>query len=76
MQRPRYQGDFIISGKDKYLLLSNDSYTYNIAKIKTNLSIRHAESLMKEAGYKIKLTDKVFEIRIPPRCAEIVKIEP
>ena len=62
-------------GGDKYILLSNDDYIYNVCTVNTHSSIKHAEAIMKDKGYKVKITENSFTVRIPPRCAEIVRVE-
>ena len=63
------------TGKDGYILLSNDDHVYNICTVKTASTVKSAEALMKDRGYKVRLTDNSFTVRIPPRCIEIVKTE-
>ena len=62
-------------GNDRYLLLSNDKHTYNVCTVNTPSSIKNAEALMKYKGYKVKIDGNRFTVRIPPRCAEIVRVE-
>lgn len=76
----RYDGSDVkvnsyICGKDRYVLLSNDLHTYKLATVETDAPIKSAEALMKEKGYKVKINGNSFTVRIPPRCAEIVKLE-
>ncbi len=63
------------TGEDKYLLLSNDLYLYNIPKIETDCEINEAAALMKYKGYKVKTDGKAFSVRIPPKSIELIKIE-
>lgn len=58
----------------KYVLLSNDEYVYNVCTVDTFSELDHAEALMKYKGYKVNTDKNSFTVRIPPRCAEIVKI--
>ena len=62
-------------GGKKYVMLSNDRHTYYLPKIKTASDIKSATAIMKDLGYKVKCENNSFTVRIPPRCAEIVKIE-
>lgn len=64
-----------VAEKSKYLLLSNDEYTYNVCTVNTYSKIKNAEALMKYKGYKVKHDDNSFTVRIPPRCIEIVKLD-
>ena len=59
----------------KYVILSNDRHTYYLPTIKTASDIKSATAIMKDLGYKVKCENNTFTVRIPPRCAEIVKIE-
>ncbi len=61
-------------GKEKYILLSNDLYLYNIPRIETNREIKEAAALMKYKGYKVKTEGKTFSVRIPPKSIELIKI--
>jgi hypothetical protein len=64
-----------ICGKDKYIMLSNDRYTYYLPTVVCNEKITSAKALMKDRGYTVRCKDNSFTVRIPPRCAEIIKIE-
>ena len=59
----------------KYTLLSNDNYTYTLAKVKTKRAIKSATALTKDNGYKVRIDNDCFTVRIPPRSLEIVKTE-
>lgn len=63
------------SGNDKYILLSNDKHTYFLPHIKTSVEPLLAEAMMKDKGYRVKTNGNSFVVRIPPRCAEIVRIK-
>lgn len=63
------------SGNDKYILLSNDEYIYNVCTVNTPSNIKRAEAVMKDKGYNVKITENSFTVRIPPRCVEIVRLE-
>jgi hypothetical protein len=62
-------------GTDKYLLLSNDEYTYRLCTVRTPSTIKSAHALMKQQGYRVTVTDNAFTVRIPPRCIELVRLE-
>ena len=61
-------------GAERYLLLSNDRHTYYLPTVITAASIQNADALMKGCGYRVRVENNTFCVRIPPRCAEIVKI--
>ena len=42
--------------------------------VTTDTAIQNADALMKGCGYRVRVDDNRFCVRIPPRCAEIVKI--
>ena len=71
---PKVKVYSFIRGKDKYILLSNDEYIYNVCTVHTSSRITSAEALMKDKGYKVKINENSFTVRIPPRCIEIVRI--
>jgi hypothetical protein len=62
-------------GKEKYILLSNDEYIYNVCTVRTFSKIKSAKALMKDNGYQVKLNENNFTVRIPPRCIELVRVE-
>lgn len=62
-------------GKDKYLLLSNDDHIYNVCTMETAAEIKSASALMKDRGYTVRVDGSSFTVRIPPRCAELVRLE-
>ena len=64
-----------VSLGEKYVLLSNDRHTYYLPTVRTEREIESAEAMMKEEGYKVRVSGNSFTVRIPPRCAEIVKIK-
>ncbi|MBE6667763.1 MAG: hypothetical protein E7607_05600 [Ruminococcaceae bacterium] len=64
-----------LCGKDKYVLLSNDEYVYNVCTVDSPSEIKTAEALMKDKGYKVRHDSHSFTVRIPPRCVEIVRLE-
>jgi hypothetical protein len=61
-------------GEDKYILLSNDAHTYTLATVDTREAIGSATALMKDTGYRVRISDTRFTVRIPPRGVEIVKL--
>ncbi len=63
-----------VCGDEKYLLLSNDLYTYNIPTVITSGKIKEAVAIMKYIGYKVKSEGGSFSVRIPPRSLEIIKL--
>ena len=65
---------FVCDG-DKYVILSNDLHTYCLAEVKTCVGVVEATALMKDKGYKVKINENGFTVRIPPRCVEIVKVK-
>lgn len=71
---PKVKAVSYLCGNDKYILLSNDEYTYNICTVDTSTSISSATALMKYKGYNVQHDDRSFTVRIPPRCVEIVRI--
>lgn len=72
---PKVKVCSFVCGKDKYVLLSNDDYIYNVCNVHTPSRIASAEALMKDKGYRVKINENSFTVRIPPRCIEIVRIE-
>ena len=64
-----------VCGGDKYVLLSNDEYIYNVCTVNTPSNIKHAEAIMKDKGYNVKINENSFTVRIPPRCVEIVRVK-
>ena len=67
--------DSFISGDDIYVILSNDLHTYALPTVRTAGEITEAVAMMKECGYKVRIRDDKFTVRIPPRCAEIVRLK-
>ena len=63
-----------ISGNDRYILLSNDEYTYNVCTVSTPSNIKSATAIMKNQGYTVRHGEKSFMVRSPPRCIEIVRL--
>ena len=64
---------FVCEG-EKYILLSNDRHTYYLPTVHTEGEIESAEAKMKEQGYAVRVRGDCFTVRIPPRCAEIIKL--
>ena len=64
-----------ICGGEKYVMLSNDRYTYYLPTVICNEKVVAANALMKERGYAVKCEGNSFTVRIPPRSVEIVKIK-
>ena len=64
-----------VCGKEKYVLLSNDEYIYNVCTVRTSSKITAAKALMKDHGYHVKVNENSFTVRIPPRCIELVRVE-
>lgn len=62
-------------GDDRYIILSNDRYTYNLPAVKADRPIKEATAIMKDRGYNVRVDGDSFCVRIPPRCVEIVKIK-
>jgi len=62
-------------GKETYILLSNDDYSYNVCTVRTGSNVTAATALMKEQGYRVSIHENSFTVRIPPRCMEIVRVE-
>ena len=62
-------------GEARYVMLSNDLHTYNLPTVHTAAPVKDAIALMKDKGYTVRCKENSFTVRIPPRCAEIVKIE-
>ncbi len=60
---------------EKYVILSNDRYTYTLATVDMGKSVTDATAIMKYTGYRVKINGTRFTVRIPPRSVEIVKIE-
>ena len=60
---------------EKYVMLSNDRHTYYLPTVTTAAPVKGATALMKEVGYQVKFQNNTFTVRIPPRCAEIVRVE-
>ena len=60
---------------EKYVMLSNDRHTYYLPTVTTAAPVKGAVALMKDKGYAVRCKGNTFSVRIPPRCAEIVKIE-
>lgn len=63
-----------VCGTEKYILLSNDEYTYNVCTVHTASRITGAEALMKDRSYRVEINENSFTVRIPPRCIEIVRV--
>jgi hypothetical protein len=61
-------------GEEKYIILSNDAHTYTLATVDTREAIGSATALMKDTGYRVRISDTRFTVRIPPRGVEIVKL--
>lgn len=59
----------------RYFLLSNDRHTYYLPTVTTDTPVKSTTALMKDRGYQVRCKDNAFTVRIPPRCAEIVKSE-
>ena len=72
---PEVKVTSFVRGNEKYLLLSNDSYLYNLPTVKTDAQVGGAIAMMKDDGYKVRSVDGGFTVRIPPRSAEIIKLE-
>ena len=64
-----------ICGDERYLLLSNDRHTYCLPRVRVTSPVREATAIMKDKGYRVKTDENSICLRIPPRCAEIVKIK-
>ncbi len=64
-----------ISQGEKYILISSDSYTYELPTVITKDEIKSATALMKDMGYKVRISEAGFTVRIPPRSLEIIKLE-
>lgn len=63
------------SSGDKYVIISNDDYIYNICTVSTPSKIKSAISLTKGRGYEVKIDGGSFTVRIPPRCIELVRVK-
>ena len=63
------------AGNARYVFLSNDEYVYNVCTVHTAAGVISADALMKDRGYRVKIGDNCFTVRIPPRCMEIVRVE-
>lgn len=63
-----------ISGEEKYILLSNDAYTYKLPTVTLSEEVESACALLKDKGYRVKVKEREITVRIPPRSVEIVKI--
>ena len=61
-------------GGEKYIILSNDAHTYTLATVDTREEIASATALMKDTGYRVRISGTRFTVRIPPRGVEIVKL--
>ncbi len=59
----------------RYVMLSNDRHTYYLPTVKGVKDLRGATALTKDRGYQVRCKEGAFTVRIPPRCAEIVKTE-
>lgn len=72
---PRIKVNSFLSCGERYVLLSSDYHTYAIPWVRTAEGFAQAQAMMKDYGYKVKAEENKFAVRIPPRSAEIIRLE-
>jgi hypothetical protein len=46
-----------------------------VCTVHTPFDIRSAKALLKDEGYQVRIHEKSFTVRIPPRGIEIVRVQ-